>query len=85
VVELLRRESHPRPGLTQISASGRANGYRRRMHGVNVIERAYQLAPECGTVDEVRHKLSREGYFQVEAHLRGPQIRGELVRRLKRD
>jgi len=55
------------------------------MHGINVIERAYQLAPECETVDEVRHKLSREGYFQVEAHLRGPQIRGELLRRLKRD
>jgi hypothetical protein len=55
------------------------------MQGVSVIERAYQLAAECGSVDEVRHKLSREGYFQVEAHLRAPKLRGELMRRLKRD
>jgi hypothetical protein len=55
------------------------------MQGIGIIERAYQLAPECGTVDEVRFRLRREGYFQVEAHLRGPQIRGEISRRLKQD
>jgi hypothetical protein len=53
------------------------------MQGVGIIERAYQLAIECCSVDEVRHKLQREGYFNVEAHLRGPQIRGELMRLLK--
>lgn len=52
------------------------------MEGVRIIERAYQLAGECGTVDEVRKRLRREGYFDVEAHLRGPQIRGELMRLL---
>jgi hypothetical protein len=53
------------------------------MQGIGIIERAYQLAIECCSVDEVRHKLQREGYFNVEAHLRGPQIRGELMRLLK--
>ncbi len=53
------------------------------MQGVGIIERAYQLAVECGSVDELQRKLRHEGYFQVEAHLRGPQIRGDLMRQLK--
>ena len=55
------------------------------MENVGIIERAYQLAVESGSVDEIRRKLREEGYFQVDAHLRGPQIRGQLVRRLKQD
>jgi hypothetical protein len=55
------------------------------MQGVGIIERAYQLAIECGSVDELQRTLRTEGYFQVEAHLRGPQIRGELARRLKQE
>ena len=53
------------------------------MEDVGIIERAYQLAVESGSVDEIRRKLREEGYFQVDAHLRGPQIRAELARRLK--
>jgi hypothetical protein len=52
------------------------------MQGVGIIERAYQLATECVSVDEVRHRLRREGYFDVDAHLRGPRIRGDLTRLL---
>jgi hypothetical protein len=33
-------------------------------------------------LDEVRHRLTREGYFNVEAHLSGPQIKRELTGRL---
>ena len=52
------------------------------MEGINIIERAFQLAPECGSVDEVKRKLVREGYLQVEAHLSGRQIRADLNERL---
>ena len=52
------------------------------MEGINIIERAFQLAPECGSVDEVKRKLVREGYLQVEAHLSGRQIRTDLNERL---
>ena len=55
------------------------------MQGIGIIERAYQLAGESKSVDDVRSKLQREGYFNVEAHLRGPQIRGELMRLLKQE
>jgi hypothetical protein len=48
----------------------------------NIIERAFQLAAESGSVDEVHRKLVREGYFQVHAHLAGRQIRSEIINRL---
>ena len=44
----------------------------------NTIERAFQLAEECASVDEIRTKLKREGFSNVDAHLSGGQIRAEL-------
>ena len=55
------------------------------MEHVNIIERAFQLAAESVSVDEVKRKLRREGYFNVEAHLSGRQIRSEIMQRLKAD
>lgn len=52
------------------------------MIGVNIIERAYQLATESGSVDEVKRKLMREGYLNVHSHLSGHQIRHDLLERL---
>jgi len=49
---------------------------------VSIIERAFQLAPECGSIDELKRKLAREGYFQVNAHLSGRHIRSQLHDRL---
>lgn len=49
------------------------------MQGATIIERAFQLAPECGSLEEVKRKLMREGYSQVPAHLSGKQIRSELL------
>ena len=48
----------------------------------NIIERAFQLAAESGSVDEVQRKLMREGFFHVHAHLAGRQLRSEIQRRL---
>jgi hypothetical protein len=54
----------------------------RSMHGITIIERAFQVAPECGSVEEVKRRLMREGYFSVQAHLSGPRIRAQLNERL---
>ena len=51
-------------------------------HSPNIIERAFELAPECASVSEVRSKLKTEGYSQIEAHLSGRMIRGQIVQRL---
>jgi hypothetical protein len=37
----------------------------------NIIERAFELAAECNSVDEVKRKLKGEGYQMVEQHLAG--------------
>ena len=55
------------------------------VNDTNVIERAVELAPECATLDELKKKLVREGYFQVSAHLSGRQIRTQISSLLNRD
>ena len=49
---------------------------------MNIIERAFELAAESGSVEEVKRKLADEGYLQVHAHLAGKQIRHEVLDRL---
>jgi hypothetical protein len=61
----------PRQGVTDIG-----------VQGTNIIERAFQLAENCGSVEEVKRKLMQEGYLSVHAHLGGRQIRSEIVNRL---
>ncbi len=55
------------------------------MSDTNVIERAFQLAPECGSIDELKRRLIREGYLQVNAHLSGRLIRSQISPLLNRD
>lgn len=47
------------------------------------VERAYQLAPECGTIEELRAKLAKEGCVNVDAYLQG-SLRRELSKLLKK-
>ena len=47
--------------------------------GIGTVERAYQLARDCSTVDELHEKLEREGCINVGAHLQG-WLRLELKR-----
>lgn len=56
--------------------------WRGAVNGINVIERAYQLATESGSIEEIKKKLMREGYVNVHAHLGGRQIRHDLLERL---
>ena len=50
---------------------------------VGTVERAFQLAPECSSLDELRSKLIGEGHFNIEVHLRG-SLRKELRQLLSR-
>lgn len=50
----------------------------------DIIKRAFYLASECGSLAELKRRLILEGYFQVNAHLSGWQIRRDLIPRLNR-
>ena len=50
----------------------------------NIIERAYELAPRCGRIEEVRAALRKEGYSNVDAHLSGRVIRADLTKLFNR-
>jgi hypothetical protein len=52
---------------------------------MNIIERAFELDAESGSVAEVKVQLGREGYFNVQAHLTGRAIRRDIMRRLNPD
>lgn len=56
-----------------------------RAADVSVIERAFQLAGSCTTIEEIKRALRDEGYAQVDAHLVGPMIRRELKALLLKD
>jgi hypothetical protein len=53
-----------------------------RPNAPGIIERALELAPDCLSVGEVKHKLKSEGFSQIDAHLAGKMIRTQLVERL---
>ena len=38
------------------------------MSSSNIIERAFELAPQCGSLADLKRELVREGYFHVEGH-----------------
>lgn len=50
-----------------------------------VIERAYELAPTCANIDDVRTALKKEGYSNVDAHLAGHKIKADLGKLLNRN
>jgi hypothetical protein len=37
----------------------------------NVLARAFELAPECGTMKELRRRLAAEGHTRLDEHLGG--------------
>ena len=45
---------------------------------VGLVQRAYQLAPASFDLGEIRTKLRREGYTQIDEHLNGPSLRSAL-------
>lgn len=43
-----------------------------------LVERAFQLAPECKSLDGVRYWLNKEGYTNIDAHLSSAVLRASL-------
>ena len=54
------------------------------MHSPHIIERAFELAPELCSVEEIRKTLRSEGYSNVDAHLAGASIKADLKRQFVR-
>jgi len=54
------------------------------MYTPNIIERAFQLAPDSTSIDDIRKALRREGYSNVDAHLEGASIKADLKKRFAR-
>ena len=50
----------------------------------HLIERAFELAPTCINIEEIRSALRREGYSNVDAHLTGRVIRADLSKLMNR-
>jgi tRNA G26 N,N-dimethylase Trm1 len=50
----------------------------------NIIERAFQLARDSSSVEEIRKALRREGYSNVDAHLGGASIKADLKKQFVR-
>ena len=48
----------------------------------HTVERAFQLAPECRTLDELRRKLVKEGCTGIDDHIQG-SLRRDLKKLLK--
>jgi hypothetical protein len=44
----------------------------------SLIQRAFELAPECSTMKELRQRLEREGYSSVSTHLGGLATQRQL-------
>lgn len=43
-----------------------------------IVERAFQLAPDCTSIKELRGKLAKEGYSRFDPQLDGLGIQREL-------
>ena len=57
---------------------------RMAMQTHNIIERAFQLASDSTSIEEIRKTLRREGYSNVDAHLGGASIKADLKKRFPR-
>lgn len=44
----------------------------------NIIERAFELAPSCASMKDLRRALQKEGHVAVNAHLAGLGTQREL-------
>lgn len=53
---------------SRLNGSARSPAMKRTMPE-STVERAFQLAPDCRTMDELRSKLMKEGCTNIDAHL----------------
>ena len=48
------------------------------MSANSAVERAFEVAGSCATLEDIRRTLRAEGFAQVDAHLAGRMIRAQL-------
>lgn len=44
----------------------------------NLVQRAFELAPDCHTLVEVKAKLKREGFISVNHHFDSKSLRRQI-------
>lgn len=51
----------------------------------DTVARAFELARQgtCENLEQIRHQLKREGYFNVLEHLNGPAIKKQLAQLIR--
>ena len=54
------------------------------MQTQNIIERAFELARDASSIEEIRKALRQEGFSNVDAHLQGASIKADLKKRFAR-
>ncbi|MEA1072057.1 hypothetical protein [Sphingomonas sp. LY160] len=45
----------------------------------NLVERAFQIAPDCNTLKELKTRLQNEGYLQVESYFDSKTLRKQVT------
>ncbi|MEN3973134.1 hypothetical protein WJS89_10685 [Sphingomicrobium sp. XHP0235] len=49
-------------------------------NGIGTIGRAFELAKDSDSIEDIRKQLKEEGHFNVDAHFSGRQIKADLRR-----
>lgn len=49
-------------------------------NGIGTIGRAFELAKDSDSIEDIRKQLKDEGHFNVDAHFSGRQIKADLRR-----
>ena len=52
-------------------------------NGIGTIGRAFELAKEADSLEDIRKQLKEEGHFNVDAHFAGRQIKADLRRAIE--
>ncbi|WP_324808803.1 hypothetical protein SH584_04240 [Sphingomonas sp. LY29] len=65
--------------LNDVAISVHARNVNGMERVTNVIERAYQIAPSCNDLAEVKKQLKREGYLMVDENFDSKSLRNSIV------
>lgn len=54
------------------------------MNCPHIVQRAFEVAGQCSTMEELAGKLRKEGYSAVHDHLVSPSLRAQLSKMLNK-
>ena len=80
-----RKRYGPSFGGRDVGQGARAKrGSLTRVSRMNIIKRALELARESRSLEEMRSRLVREGFEDVDDHLASPSLRRQMARSYRR-